>query len=258
MSVNQLHKCAARYCPGLPYDPADRAHPLTCAEAPVTDLKAKLRADADRILLWAIEPAPPATANPILDDVRQFIATHPIPMAARPWIEAAVTEAARLAAKHEGDEGDPLPPLLTACVGLGLGAAQPDEPPWHAAKTMRGTRYVGTSGQAEWPPKGNGERRAWPPMGPITDADVEAAEACAARLRPWTTTEGIQSPTELASLTEHVATLTAERDEARADLEAQRKRADSLALAYRSSSFSIRLTVPASCPSTSAISDKGI
>jgi len=33
MSVDKLYKCSARYCPGLPFDPLERAHPVTCSEA---------------------------------------------------------------------------------------------------------------------------------------------------------------------------------------------------------------------------------
>lgn len=253
MSVDKTYRCAARYCPGLPYAASDQAHPLTCTEPP-TDLKAKLRADADRILPWAVEsPTILAGDSRLTDDVRRFIATHPIPAAARPWVQAAVDEAARLATKHEGD---PLPPIetLSACVGLGLSAAGPDEPPWCAgpggiavrrtypplypdgaptreqggewvdAAKMKGTRYAGTSGQAEWPPKGDGERRFWPVgqlsgTGPITDADAEAAEACVAglpaALKPWVQDGSVEAGATERAYMAAIVDLTAERDDLR-------------------------------------------
>jgi len=176
VSVDKLHKCAGRYCPGLPYDPFDQAHPLTCS----------VPFEARRHLIGDLAP----DANPILDDVRRFITTRPIP-------------------------------------AVGASALYPDGAPtrepggeWVDAAKMRGTRYVGTSGQAEWPPKDDGERRIWPPIqltgtGPITDADVEAAEACVAGLMPWTINDHGAAPSELAALAERIATLTAERDDLR-------------------------------------------
>lgn len=98
------------------------------------------------------------------------------------------------------------------------------------ARTAQGTRYFGTSGQAEWPPKDNGERSIWPPIvltaadwppvgtGPITDADVEAAEAAVSALMPWSLSRGVTSPSELAALAERFANLTRERDELRAEV----------------------------------------
>jgi hypothetical protein len=59
--------------------------------------------------------------------------------------------------------------------------------------------------------------RALPPTGtgPITDADVEAAEAFIGALMPWSLAHGVTSPSELASLAERVANLTSERDDLR-------------------------------------------
>jgi len=159
MSVDKTYRCAARYCPGLPYAASEQAHPFSCTEPPV-----------------------------------------------KAW-------------SRPGEQGGD----------------------WTDAAKMKGTRYAGTSGQAEWPPKGDGERRfwpvvqlttdlddavadalniprpprAWPPMGPITDAEVDAAEACVAELMPWTTTHGVIAPSEASALAERVATLTVERDDLR-------------------------------------------
>jgi len=170
MSVDKLYKCSARYCPGLPFDPRERAHPVTCSETRL------LRQEP---MVYGREAE---------------------------WVRVEAEAAQRQLATVQGFVG-------------GRESAK-----WIPSTRVREAtpgRAFGTSGQAEWPPSGDGERSYWPPIGtgPITDADVEAAAACVAGLMPWTVTYGNVSPAEAATLAERVAALMRERDDLRAEVD---------------------------------------
>lgn len=163
MSDKTLHKCAARFCVGLPWRASDYPHPQSCNERP---------GDPSPEKVDACEPWPTATDAGVAVEVATTVAGAGDDFAS--WYtdrrEAANAQASDAVRRFVGATPAAYYCQGSKCPGLPFPAGES----WHplsctdhdcdvaGANTRPGTtRFVGTSGQAEPPVSGDSEQH-WP------------------------------------------------------------------------------------------------